>query len=414
MIRNFTLLLLLAFCCYSPVAAASAVPPKSASVTSVLQARLDSLLTDPMFEQTQLGLYIYDLTADSAIYKHNHRQLMRPASNQKVVTAIAALDYLGGNYHYATSLYTHGSLCDSLLQGDIFLRGGLDPRLDSTDVAAFAQALFEKGVRRIEGNLFLDASLKDSLLYGWGWCWDDDNPKLSPLLYEGRPSLADRMIDALTETGIDLCGVMCDSLLPDSAELLLTRSHSIDQILMPMMKDSDNLYAESLFYQMGAKSGEAFPGRDQSIQPVHRLIKRVGLNPADYRIADGSGLSLYNYVTPELLGKILRYAYRNKRIYNHLLPSLPVAGEDGTLRKRMRKGYAHGKVFAKTGTVTGISTLSGYLTAPNGHRLCFSIMNQGLRRVATGRDFQDRLCEALLTPADQPWPAQKQKKNSKR
>ena len=152
MIRNFTLLLLLAFCCYSPVVAASAVPPKSASVTSVLQARLDSLLTDPMFEQTQLGLYIYDLTADSAIYKHNHRQLMRPASNQKVVTAIAALDYLGGNYHYATSLYTRGSLCDSLLQGDIFLRGGLDPRLDSTDVAAFAQALFEKGVRRIEGN----------------------------------------------------------------------------------------------------------------------------------------------------------------------------------------------------------------------------------------------------------------------
>ncbi len=58
--------------------------------------------------------------------------------------------------------------------------------------------------------------------------------------------------------------------------------------------------------------------------------------------------------------------------------------------------------------------LSGYLTAPNGHRLCFSIMNQGLRRVATGRDFQDRLCEALLTPADQPWPAQKKKKNSKR
>lgn len=412
--RNFTLLLLMVFCCCSSAFAVHAIPPKSLPVTTVLQARLDSLLTDPMFEHTQLGLYVYDLTADSAIYKYNHRQLMRPASNQKVVTAIAALDYLGGNYKYTTSLYTHGSICDSLLQGDIFLRGSLDPRLDSTDVAAFAQALHQKGVRRIEGNLFLDVSLKDSLLYGWGWCWDDENPELSPLLYEGRPTLADRMIEALTEADIDLCGMMCDSIVPDSAQFLFSRTHTIDQILLPMMKDSDNLYAESLFYQMGAKSGEPFAGRKQCIQPVHRLIKRVGLNPDNYRIADGSGLSLYNYVTPELLGRLLRYAYRNKRIYNHLLPSLPVAGEDGTLRKRMRKGYAHGKVFAKTGTVTGISTLSGYLTAPNGHRLCFSIMNQGLRRVAIGRDFQDRVCEALLTPADQPWPAQKKKTNRKR
>ena len=69
--------------------------------------------------------------------------------------------------------------------------------------------------------------------------------------------------------------------------------------------------------------------------------------------------------------------------------------EDGTLRKRMRGTEAAGNVQAKTGTVEGVSTLSGYCTAANGNRLCFSIMNQGIRHTSTGRRFQDRLCREL-------------------
>ena len=92
---------------------------------------------------------------------------------------------------------------------------------------------------------------------------------------------------------------------------------------------------------------------------------------------------------------MLRYAYNNDDIYRHLLPSLPIAGEDGTLRKRMRGSAAQGNVRAKTGTVEGVSTLSGYLTTATGNLLCFSIMNQGIRHTSTGRNFQDRVCKAL-------------------
>ena len=72
-----------------------------------------------------------------------------------------------------------------------------------------------------------------------------------------------------------------------------------------------------------------------------------------------------------------------------------MAAHDGTLRKRMKGTCAAGNVQAKTGTVEGVSTLSGYCTAGNGHRLCFSIMNQGIRHTSTGRNFQDRVCRVL-------------------
>ena len=93
--------------------------------------------------------------------------------------------------------------------------------------------------------------------------------------------------------------------------------------------------------------------------------------------------------------RLLAFAYTDEALRRHLLPALPIAGEDGTLARRLRGTKAQGNVRAKTGTVEGVSTLAGYCTAPNGHTLCFAIMNQGIRRTSTGRNFQDRVCRAL-------------------
>lgn len=153
--------------------------------------------------------------------------------------------------------------------------------------------------------------------------------------------------------------------------------------------------AESVFYQLAAQGGKVRAGRKQATTHYKNLYRTLGLNPDHYQVADGSGLSLYNYVTPELLGKALRYAYLHTDIYRHLLPTLPEAAHDGTLRKRMKGSKAAYNVHAKTGTVEGVSTLSGYCTAANGNTLCFAIMNQGVRHTSTGRNFQDRVCKAL-------------------
>jgi len=128
---------------------------------------------------------------------------------------------------------------------------------------------------------------------------------------------------------------------------------------------------------------------------VRQLIRRIGLGGQPYRIADGSGLSLYNYVSAELETMMLRYARRNDNIYEHLNRSLPIAGVDGTLQNRMKNTAAQGNVRAKTGTLTGISSLAGYCTAANGHQLCFSIINQGVMRGAQGKAFQDKVCKVL-------------------
>lgn len=369
------------------------------SMTCVIRHRLDSLLDNEIFERTQLGLYVYDLTTDAPLYAHHIRQQMRPASNQKIVTAVAALALLGPHYRYETQVFRRGEVEDSVLRGDLCVKAAFDPLLGREDVRELARKIAESGIRTVEGDLLTDVSLKDTLRWGWGWCWDDDMPDLLPDLCHRKPTLGRALADALTEAGVRLAGKPRRQRFDRTEAVLLAAcTRTIDQVLMPTMKKSDNLCAESLFYHIGAASGKPYAGRKTAAERVNAFIRGLGLRPDHYQVADGSGVSLYNYLTPQLLVALLRHAYRHDDIYRHLLPALPVAGEDGTLGKRMRGTSAQGNVHAKTGTVEGVSSLSGYATAPNGHRLAFSIINQGIRHTSTGRHFQDRVCRALTEP----------------
>ncbi len=166
------------------------------------------------------------------------------------------------------------------------------------------------------------------------------------------------------------------------------------------MKDSDNLYAEAMFYHIGQYQHSISTAR-YAKQHERKLIARLGFNPDDYRLADGSGLSLYNYLSAELEVALLRYAYCHPDIFEVLYESLPIAGIDGTLRKRLTDTAAAGNVHAKTGTVTGVSSLAGYATAANGHMLAFCIINQGVMSSKKAKDFQDRLCLILTEQYEQ-------------
>ena len=254
------------------------------------------------------------------------------------------------------------------------------------------------GVDTIRGSIVADRSMKDADLLGEGWCWDDDNPPLSPLTIGRNTQFVDRFIRQLVDDGVVLDVRVSDGTLPDSAFHLCSRFHSIDQILLRMMKQSDNFYAEAMFYQLAAHQGHRPARAKDAAAIVKRLISKVGLGHRPYRIADGSGLSLYNYLSADLEVRLLRYAYRNSTVYLHLLPSLPVAGSDGTLRNRMRGSFAADNVKAKTGTLEGVSALAGYCTAANDHRLCFSIINPGVMHTSNARRFQDRVCNALCAP----------------
>ena len=103
-----------------------------------LQCRLTALTQDALFETSQLGMMVYDLDADSALFVFNHRQAMRPASTMKVLTAVTALDLLGGDYTFQTRLCVDGDVEGRTLRGDVYCVGGLDPLFDDYDMQVFA------------------------------------------------------------------------------------------------------------------------------------------------------------------------------------------------------------------------------------------------------------------------------------
>ena len=363
-----------------------------------VQVGIDRLLADEMFKTSQVAVMVYDLDADSAIYRFNERQLLRPASTMKILTAVAAIDRLGGSHRFKTELCYTGKIENATLTGNLYCVGGFDPRFNTDDMHAFIESLRKMGIDTIRGGLYADKSMKDSALLGSGWCWDDNNPVLSPLIYGRRDVFMDKFVQELNDAGIVIEAFTATGNTPQEAITICSRFHTIDQILMRMMKESDNLYAEAMFYQMAAATDNKQATGKNAASVVNRLIDKLGLRSADYRIADGSGLSLYNYVSAELEIQMLRYAYRNANIYLHLYPSLPVAGVDGTLKSRMKNVFTLGNVRAKTGTLAGIISLAGYCTASNGHRLCFAIINQGIMRGRNARNFQDKVCTILCKP----------------
>ena len=366
--------------------------------------RIERLLDSELIKTSQAGIMAYDLTSDSLLFAYNERQTLRPASTMKLLTAITALDHLGGDYQFSTWLKYRGEITDTpeearLLLGDLIVKGGMDPKFGSDDMRAFVETLQKMRIDTIYGSVIADRSFKDTLLLGEGWCWDDKNPVLSPLLWNKKDLFLERFQEQMAAAGIVVSDSIPMTLLtksdrPTFTTLLCTRHHTIEQVFVKMMKESDNLFAEAVFYNISANAMRPATAR-LSKKKMEETIRRAGITHSNYRIADGSGLSLYNYQSAEMQVALLKYAYRNSNIFESLYPSLPIAGIDGTLKKRMRKGPCLNNVRAKTGTLTGVSSLAGYLTNRSGHLIAFSIINQGVLRASKAKAFQDAICNIL-------------------
>lgn len=397
-----------------------------------LRERLNALALEADHSHYYTGVCIYDLTDSTLLYGYNQQKLMRPASNEKTLTAVTALDILGADHKYSTEVYAVGSLVadsancitDSVggivadstvsytLKGNIYVVGDFDPSLELADIRQMVGAIRNAGISTIDGSIIADVSMKDTLSLGNGWCWDDSQPYLTPLslggsAYTSKPARINRynpsadfvktLRNELIADNIGVTGSTGSGVVPRQGNdvVLVTKiTHSIEEILHRMMKNSDNLYAESMFYQLAADKKKGASWKDCAAE-VEAMVHRAAGSSAHVDVADGCGLSLYNYVSPSVLVAVLRYAYDHKTIFSALYPSLPVAGVDGTIASRMTGSKAYANVHAKTGTVTGVSTLAGYVTASNGHFLAFAIMNNGVKTSAEGRAFQDKVCAVL-------------------
>ena len=443
---------------------------------SKLSVSIDSLITT-LPEESEVGIAVYDLNTREMLYTFRDKKLARPASTMKLLTTITALSYLDAEEPFKTEVWAQGTISNDTLNGNLYVVGGFDPEFNDEGMNVLINQIAALPIKVINGKVYGDVSMKDSLHFGSGWAWDDNpeayQPYLSPLMYdkgtvnvvvtpsankgeapqvEVQPSSSYYKIrnEAITRTpsagkfsidrdwinndneivvkgnidqrqtrelnlyssqdyfmhtfmerlqskGVHVDNVYAfEPLLNDSvAHRIASYETSFQTVINEILKESDNLNAEALLCKIGAASGKKRVATRDGLAQVGRLMKQLGHNPLDYKIADGSGLSNYNYISPALLLDLLIYAYGDTEIFSRLYKALPTAGMEGTVKHRMKPGRAFKNVHAKTGSFTGINALAGYAQAANGHMLAFAIMNQNVLSGRKARIFQDQVCDVL-------------------
>ncbi len=207
--------------------------------------------------------------------------------------------------------------------------------------------------------------------------------------------------EVLADKGIRVTGVVREirdiGKPPDygAMKVLVTRrSAPLREIIEQTNKHSQNLYAELLFRTLGAVYGGKGT-TEKSVQAMVDSLEGMGIRGNSLAIYDGSGLSRLDLVTPSQIVTLLDYMYHHP-YFDYFYRSLPLAGVDGTLMKRMKNTEAQSNVRAKTGTLTHAAALSGYMKRRDGSLLAFSIMsNNSLSSAEEVRSLQDALCVNL-------------------
>lgn len=196
----------------------------------------------------------------------------------------------------------------------------------------------------------------------------------------GNPTLwfANVLRNRLIEEGIIVTGeaVDIDDLTPppdrsDATMLFSYRSPTLAEIAQPLLKESINLYAEA-FMRLNADKG-VFPTNDAALEGLHKRLTAWGLMEGSYQLVDGSGLSRRDALSSEAVMTVLQ-RMNDPSGKSPFLAGLPIAGVDGSLATRMKGTAAEGNLRAKTGTMSNIRSLAGYVTAKNGEHLAFAIL----------------------------------------
>lgn len=174
-------------------------------------------------------------------------------------------------------------------------------------------------------------------------------------------------------------------------EFTVVTSPTLEVLVKKTNEESNNLFAETLRHILGNETQE-----EKGVEAIKQSLTELGVNPDSYVLVDGSGLSRHNLVSPEALVQTLSLMAKTSvgKIYQE---SLPLAGETGTLHRRFLNTSVAGNLRAKTGTLTGVSALSGYLSLPNSPPIIFSIiLNHSPESVKLQRQALDEIVLLLI------------------
>ncbi len=201
----------------------------------------------------------------------------------------------------------------------------------------------------------------------------------------------------LKQRNIYLYGQVRRGIVPASAKLVASvDSKSISEILTDMNKFSNNFVAEMFTKNLAALEVKQNASLKQGVEVIQTELNKLGLTEKDFNIINPSGFTLENRLSAHALNQVLTAMKNNFPVYPEVLESLPIAGIDGTLRKRMKNSKAEGWVRAKTGYLDGVVSLAGYAGQRDGEVYTFSFLYNGPRDEALVREAFDQVLISLL------------------
>ena len=448
-------------------AALATLEPRTAFGIDALRADLGSLAARSI-RSGSWGVMVVSLTRGDTLFSINADVPHVPASTQKVLTSVLALNALGPRFRFRTDVLHTGKLSGGRIDGDLILRGDGDPSLSSRFIGGKPDAamdsivarLAKAGVREITGRVIGDATAFEARTVPEGW-----HPRILQDAYAGRVSglsLNENLVwvtirptvrgqpaavvlepassaiplrsnvrtvagrgaslrlgrgvagisvsgsigsevhqrsysyivedpaafttgafhAALARHGIRVAGGMAVAPTPVGATPIISwESPPLETLLTVMNRESVNVIAEHLFRAASRGADRHTTGAASTADTALRslLQRTAGIRADALHSTDGSGLSQLDGVSPRAMVQMLGWADRAP--WGSLLhASLPLAGESGTLRRRMVGTAAQTNLHAKTGTTNDVIALSGYVTARNGELLAFALMYNGRDR----------------------------------
>jgi D-alanyl-D-alanine carboxypeptidase/D-alanyl-D-alanine-endopeptidase (penicillin-binding protein 4) len=367
--------------------------------------RLGAALHAPGIAPARTGAIALDLATGQVVFAHNSAEGFVPASNEKLPVTFAAVKVLGPNFRFPTEVRGQGSLRPGgTWNGNLVLKGYGDPTLSSARLRILAERVRRLGITRVTGMVVGDESFFDRLRTAPGWkasFYIEESPPLSALVvdrawtgkaYTTNPAYtaADVFRKLLIKAGVAVHG-KARSFKAGGKVLAVTVSKPLDEILPAVDADSDNFSAELLLKELGAVAGEGGTSADGAAV-VRQVLEQNGIPLEGVRIADGSGLSSLDRLTPQAIVAILRHCWASGALRSTLVHAMAVAGHSGTLEHRLLGPTTNGTVVGKTGTTDLASVLSGFVHG----RYAFSVMENGTPVPWwTARAAQDKFVQLL-------------------
>lgn len=363
------------------------------------------------------GAYVYDMTDRRPLYATRATSRRILASNTKLFTTAAALDRFGATGRFTTEVLADRlPAANGVIRGDLYLRGGGDPTFGSAafgqrayggggaTLEELARAVERAGVRRVTGGVRGDETMFDSLRGGpdSGYGVSVWVGPLSALSYnrglaqengsafQRRPPefAAKKLAAALKQRGIRIGGEAAIGRAgPRAKQVAAARSITMTRLVRLTNVTSDNFFAEILAKHLDTTPTHPGTTTGGSAAAV-RFARRYG---AEARLVDGSGLARANRAAPRGVVRLLQ-GMRRHSAFRAYYDSLPVAGEWGTLEER----ETNRRCRAKTGTISGVSALSGYCRAASGDLIAFSFLMNGVGYdYERARDLQDAMSQII-------------------